>query len=74
MAIRIDVCPYTIVIHCDDCGHWTRSAWTKEEAHDTAASHESRVHPEDMHARKARKEFRRRRGMIVDYEASLSEL
>lgn len=62
MTITIDVCPYTIVVYCSECGHWSRSAYNRTEAHDIAVMHEERVHPTHSQAYEARKAFLKRRG------------
>lgn len=63
MTITIDECPYTIVVYCSDCGHWSRSAVTRDEAHDIAANHELRVHPTIERARKRRDKHLERKRM-----------
>jgi hypothetical protein len=34
-----------ILVTCSDCPYWFAMHWTEKAAHDSACSHEERVHP-----------------------------
>lgn len=57
MAIKLDISAALIVVYCDDCGHWRAAAWTVEEGHERAVSHEQRVHPGQFQAFKAQAKY-----------------
>ncbi|GAB3118398.1 hypothetical protein HNR05_002604 [Leifsonia psychrotolerans] len=60
MAIKLDKSHTSVVVYCEDCGHWRAFAWTVEEAHEAACRHERNVHPESTQASKAASVFRAR--------------
>jgi hypothetical protein len=60
MAIKLDISPSSVVVYCDECGHWRAFAFTIAEGHVSASSHEERVHPQSVQARDAASKYRQR--------------
>jgi hypothetical protein len=60
MAVKLDISSSLIVVYCTECPHWTAAAWTKAAGHDSAAAHESLVHPGADQASTARSLFNTR--------------
>lgn len=50
MAIKLDISAHSIVVYCEDCGHWRAFAWTIVEGHEAAVRHEQNVHPNERQA------------------------
>lgn len=53
MAIRLDRSRSGIVIHCEQCAHWSAFRFDEEEAWNCAVDHEERVHSGEVQAHKA---------------------
>lgn len=61
MKIKLDISPNSIVIYCEDCGHWRAFAFDREDAEKRGEAHEERVHPECWDFRRQVALNRRRR-------------
>jgi hypothetical protein len=57
MAIKLDVSPSSVVVYCEECGHWRAFAWTVLEGHQSAVRHELNVHIESEQARQAQRRY-----------------
>ena len=41
---KLDVSSTSVVVTCKECPHWWAFAWTREDAHERANTHERLVH------------------------------
>lgn len=61
MTIRLDISPSSVVVYCDECGHWRAFAWDRNEGELTGVRHEENVHPDSWEFRRQVAKNRRNR-------------
>ncbi len=58
--IKLDCTKHSVVITCDECGHWYGFAFTRHEGLKTASRHEERCHANQYHSRDALRKWEER--------------